>query len=104
MRAAAVRRKLAVATIKMRSLIHSDSSIDNPNLQEPLGNSFKMVPKRSLQTTQRMGGKECMLIFATSLLYSRCYKASDSEYVTSADFYLLQCLSYAHPDTVEPYL
>ncbi|CAN5968391.1 unnamed protein product [Sphagnum jensenii] len=30
-------RKLAVATIKMRSLIHSDSSIDNPNLQEPLG-------------------------------------------------------------------
>ncbi|CAK9873693.1 unnamed protein product [Sphagnum jensenii] len=37
MRAAAVRRKLAVATIKMRSLIHSGSSIDNPNLQEPLG-------------------------------------------------------------------
>lgn len=56
MRAAAVRRKLAVATIKMRSLIHSDSSIDNPNLQEPLGNSFKTVPKRSFNHPEN-GGK-----------------------------------------------
>jgi hypothetical protein len=74
MRAAAVCRKLAVAKIKMRSLIHSDSSIDNPNLQELLGNSFKMVPKCSFNHPEngrkRMHADLCYFTSVQQMLQS----------------------------------